>query len=292
MDRISHFQGVEVLQRFIDLCGDHISFRKLKRQGAFFQGVNVDGSLSKSSVNVASGAKSQMASLAQGVFVILALLFLAPLFANLPEAVLGAIVIQAVVFGLMDVKAMKRIYRLNRTEFWVGIIALLSVLTFGTLHGVINGLLMSLAVLVVRSSKPEIPVLGRLPGTKIFHRLTDDADSETYPELVIIRFDGPLFFATANALRDKVKAVTRDVTPPVKKVLIDMEGVDYIDLEGSDMLGEISKDMEIAGVDIHIARVKQGVMSMLKKDSVDQIIGQDHIHHRVFEAVQLFTGKV
>ena len=90
-----------------------------------FQGINVAGSLSKSSINDASSARSEMASLAQGVFVILTLLFLAPLFADLPQAVLGAIVIEAVLFGRMDVKAMQRIYRLNRIEFWVGTIALL-----------------------------------------------------------------------------------------------------------------------------------------------------------------------
>jgi len=152
--------------------------------------------------------------LAQGVFVILTLLFLAPLFADLPQAVLGAIVIEAVIFGLMDVKALKRIYRLNRTEFWVGTIALLGVLTFGTLKGVLIGLLLSLIVLIARSSGPDIPVLGRWPGTKVFHRLIENPDSETYPGLVIIRFDGPLYFATANALRDKVREVTTtDVTP-------------------------------------------------------------------------------
>jgi high affinity sulfate transporter 1 len=256
-----------------------------------FQGINVDGSLSKSSVNDASGAKSEMASLAQGVFVILTLLILAPLFADLPEAVLGAIVIEAVVFGLMDVKAMKRIYRLNRTEFWVGTLALLGVLTFGTLKGVLIGLILSLLVLIARSSKPNIPVLGRWPGTEVFHSLNENPDSETYPGLVIIRFDGPLYFATANGLRDKVREVTTDVDPPVTEVLIDMEGVDYLDLEGSDMLAEITKDMKGVGVEIHLARVKHAVMEMLEKDGVDQIIGRDHIHAKVAEAVQLFTQK-
>ena len=256
-----------------------------------FQGLNVDGSLSKSSVSDASGAKSEMSSLAQGVFVILTLLFLAPLFADLPEAVLGAIVIEAVIFGLMDVKAMKRIYRLSRTEFWVGTIALLGVLTFGTLKGVLIGLILSLLVLIARSSKPDIPVLGRWPGTKVFHRLDENPDSETYPGVVIIRFDGPLYFATANALRDKVRAVTTDVSPPVTVVLIDMEGVDYIDLEGSDMLNEISKNMKSVGVEIHLARVKHEVLQMLEKDGVYQIIGRDHIHVKVAEAVQLFTQK-
>jgi len=254
-----------------------------------FQGINVAGSLSKSSVNDASGAKSEMASLAQGVFIILTLLFLAPLFADLPEAVLGAIVIQAVIFGLMDVKALKRIYRLNRTEFWVGIIALLGVLTFGTLQGVLIGLLLSLLVLVARSSRPDIPVLGRSPGTEVFHRLKENPDSETYPGLVIIRFDGPLYFATANALRNKIRKVTTDLTVPVTMVLIDMESVNYLDIEGCDMLNEIATNMKGFGVEIHLARVKQDIMKIINKVGVNQIIGRDHIHQKVVEAVQWFT---
>jgi len=255
------------------------------------QGINVCGSLSKSSVNDGSGAKSEMASLAQGAFVILTLLILAPLFAALHEAVLGAIVIEAVVFGLMDVKAMKRIYRLNRTEFWVGTMALLGVLTFGTLQGVLLGLLLSLLVLIARSSKTNIPVLGRWPGTEVFHSLDRYPDSETYPGLVIIRFDGALYFATANGLRDKVREVTADVDPPVREVLIDMEGLNYIDLEGSDMLSEIAKEMRRVGVKIHLARVKNAVMEMLEKDGVDKIIGRDHIHDKVGDAVRLFTQQ-
>jgi MFS superfamily sulfate permease-like transporter len=85
--------------------------------------------------------------------------------------------------------------------------------------------------------------------------------------------------------------VTTDVSPPVTVVLIDMEGVDYIDLEGSDMLNEISKNMKSVGVEIHLARVKHEVLQMLEKDGVYQIIGRDHIHAKVAEAVQLFTQK-
>jgi high affinity sulfate transporter 1 len=257
----------------------------------FFQGINVAGSLSKSAVNDASGARSEMASLAQGVFVILTLLFLAPLFADLPEAVLGAIVIQAVVFGLMDVQAMKRVYRLNRSEFWVGTIALLGVLTFGTLQGVLIGLVLSLLVLIARSSRPEIPVLGRSPDTGVFHRLDENPDSETYPGLVIVRFDGPLYFANANALRDRIREVTTDVDPSVTMVIIDMEGVNYLDLEGCDMLNEITENMKSIGIEIHLARVKHGVRDMLEKDGVDKIIGSDHIHNKVVEAVQGFIQK-
>ncbi|MGD9050597.1 MAG: sulfate permease [Desulfobacterales bacterium] len=275
----------------IDINQEMLAQGMANVSSGIFQGINVAGSLSKSSVNDVSGAKSEMASLAQGVFVLLTLLILAPLFADLPEAVLGAIVIQAVVTGLMDVKAMKRIYRLNRTEFWVGLIALLGVLTFGTLQGVLIGLFLSLLVLVARSSKPNIPVLGRSPGTDVFHSLDQYPDSETYPGLVIIRFDGPLYFATANALRDKVRAVTTDTDPPVTMVLIDMEGVNYLDLEGSDMLKEIAENMKSAGVEIHLTRVKHDVMEMLMQNGVDRTIGRDHIHSKVFEAVEWFNHK-
>ena len=193
--------------------------------------------------------------------------------------------------GLMDVKAMKRIYRLNRTEFWVGSLALLGLLTFGTLQGVLIGLLLSLLVLIARPAKPNIPVLGRLPGTDVFHSLDQYPDSETYPGLAIIRFDGPLYFATANALRDKVRTVITGANPPVTMLVIDMEGVNYLDLEGSDMLNEIATNMKSAGIEIHLTRVKHEVMQMIEKDGVDQTIGPEHIHDRVAVAVQGFRQK-
>ena len=156
---------------------------------------------------------------------------------------------------------------------------------------VLMGLVLSLLVLIARSSKPNIPVLGRWPNTEVFHSLDENPGSETYPGLVIIRFDGALYFATANGLRDRVREVTADVDPPVREVLIDMEGVNYIDIEGSDMLAEITKDMQTLGVEIHLARVKHAVMEMLEKDGVDQIIGRDHIHDKVADGVRLFTQK-
>ena len=85
--------------------------------------------------------------------------------------------------------------------------------------------------------------------------------------------------------------MTTDIAPPVTRVLIDMEGVNYLDLEGSDMLNMITKDMKGVGVEIHLARVKHEVMEMLEKDGVDQVIGRDHIHAKVVEAVHLFTQK-
>jgi len=112
---------------------------------------------------------------------------------------LGAIVITAVYFGLFKVKEMRRLRRLSRTEFWLAMAALLGVLTFGTLEGVFIGVLLSLLWLIWRSSHPTIPVLGRMPDGKAYHNIENYPNAVTQPGVVIIRFDGPLFFATANS---------------------------------------------------------------------------------------------
>lgn len=250
-----------------------------------FQGINVDGSLSKSSVNDSAGAKSQMSNLAQGAFVILTLLFLAPLFSDLPEAALGAIVIEAVVFGLMNVGGMKRLFRLSRTEFWLALAALLGVLTFGTLQGVMIGVGLSLLWQVWRASHPGIPALGKMPGAKVYHSIDNYPDSETYPGLVIIRFDGPLYFATASALRNRIRELTIDVEPPVKAVVLDLESTDIIDLEGSDELHAAAKELKALNIEFRLARTKTAVKNILQQDGVVDTIGQDHFDAHVYEAV-------
>jgi MFS superfamily sulfate permease-like transporter len=252
----------------------------------FFQGINVDGSLSKSALNDSSGGKTQIASLAQAVFVILTLLFLAPLFANLPSAVLGAIVITAVIFGLFKVKEMRRLQRLSRVEFWLAMAALLGVLTFGTLPGVFIGVALSLLWLIWRSSHPAIPVLGRIPGVKAYRSIDNYPDATTYPGMVIIRFDGPLFFATASSLRMRVRELTREVEPPVKAIILDMESTNIIDLEGSDELREIAKELAELEIAFHLARVKIKIKLILEKDGVLEIIREERFHPTVESAVE------
>ena len=251
-----------------------------------FQGVNVDGSLSKSALNDSSGGKTQLASLAQAGFVILTLLFLAPLFANLPQAALGAIVITAVVFGLFKVKEMRRLQRLSRVEFWLAMAALLGVLTFGTLPGVFIGVALSLLWLIWRSSHPAIPVLGRIPDGEAFRSVENYPDATTYPGVVIIRFDGPLFFATASSLRMRVRELTREVEPPVKSIILDMESTNIIDLEGSDELREIAKELAELEIAFYLARVKVKIKRTLEMDGALEVIPEQRFHPTVESAVE------
>jgi SulP family sulfate permease len=255
-----------------------------------FQGVFNNGSLSKSPVNDQAGAQSQISNLAQAALILLTLMFLAPLFSNLPEAVLGAVIIEAVVMGMMDVPEMKRIYRVKRFEFWIAVAALLGVLTFGILQGVVIGVALSIFWLVAVSALPRIPELGRKLGTLSFYDLDEHPDGETYPGLSILRFDGGLFFVNADALGDRIRERVHEVQD-LNGVILSMEGVNFIDAEGADKLRSIAKAGSEHGVDLHLSRVKSQVMAILQRDGVIDLIGADHIHDSVAAALGMHLKK-
>jgi len=256
-----------------------------------FQGIYNNASLSKSPVNDEAGARSQVSNLAQALFIILTLLILAPMFSFLPEAVLGAIIIEAVTMGMMDVKEMRRLYRVKPFEFLAALAALLGVLTFGILQGVVIGVALSIIWLVAVSALPHIPELGRKPGSIAYFDLEEHPDSETYPGLSILRFDGGLFFVNADALGDRLRDVRVHAEAELNGVILSMEGVNFIDAEGADALAKIAKAGSELGVDLHLARVKSQVREVLQRAGVVDLIGASHIHDDIAGAVIMHVRK-
>ena len=271
--------------------------QELLAQGAsnvasgFAQGVFVNGSLSKSPVNDQAGAKSQVSNLFQALLIILTLLFLAPLFSKLPDAVLGAIIIQAVVIGMMDIKEMRRLYRVKRFEFLAAMAALLGVMTFGILQGVFIGVVLSLLWLVAVSSLPYIPELGRKKGTDAYFDLERHPDGESIPGLVIVRFDGGLFFVNSGALRDRMRSIRVREGEALKGVVVSMEGVDFMDTEGADAIKDIAEAGQQLGIDLHLARVKAQVTEVLERDGVLELIGPQRIHDDIAGAVKMYLTE-
>jgi sulfate permease, SulP family len=250
------------------------------------QGIPVSTSLSASSLNDQTGARTPLASLATGGVIILTLLFLAPLFSQLPEAVLGAIIIEAVVFGMMDVPAMRRLLRVKRFDFWIATAALLGVLSAGVLAGVIIGIALSIGWLVYVASVPAMPVLVRQPGTQVFRSQDDCPDGEVYPGLLVLGFDAGLFFIDANALEDRLRELAHAANPKLQVVVLDFEGVDYIDSQGAEKVGDILELARAHSIELRLARVKPSVMEVLRRDGVADRIGQPNIHGNVFEATR------
>ena len=251
------------------------------------QGIPVSTSLSASSLADSSGAKTQLASLTTGAVVVLTMILLAPLFSDLPTAVLAAIIIQAVVSGMMDVPQMQRLYRVLRTDFWIAIIALVSVLTAGVLAGVVIGVFLSLGYLIYISASPDMPELGRRPGSRAFRSVDDEPEVITYPGLLVMRIDASLYFANSGAVEDRLRQLVQGADPPIRTIVLDFEGVNRIDSQASEAIGKV---IDLAGyndIDLRLARVKGGeVMRVLEADGVVDRVGPSRIYPEVYEAVE------
>jgi SulP family sulfate permease len=249
-----------------------------------FQGMPVSTSLSASSLNESAGANTPVASLTTGALVLATLIALAPVFSHLPKAVLGAVIIDAVVFGMIDLRELRRLYRVTRVDFWVAVAAIVGVLSAGVLAGVVIGVVLSLLWLIYVATTPPMPLLGREAGTQVFRDLNENPGDETFPGVPVVRLDGGLFFATAEALEDRIRGLTESARPP-HAIVLDLEGVDFIDSQGASKLKDIHDLTRSDGVTLRLARVKPNVLKVLRADGLVDLIGADNIHGNVDRAV-------
>ena len=192
----------------IDIDQESVAQSMANAGAGLFQGMPVSTSLSASSLNDHSGARTGLASITSGVTVLLTLLLLAPLFSDLPKPVLAALIIEAVVMGMMDLPEMRRLARVQRFDFWIAIAAIAGTLLFGVLAGVMIGIGLSLLWLISVATRPSMPLLGRQAGTEVFRDLAEHPDDEQFAGVAVVRLDGGLFFATSDALEDRIRDVT------------------------------------------------------------------------------------
>ena len=171
----------------IDIDQESVAQAMANTGAGLFQGMPVSTSLSASSLNDHSGARTGLASITSGVTVLLTLLVLAPLFSDLPKPVLAALIIEAVVMGMMDVPEMRRLFRVQRFDFWIAVAAITGTLLFGVLAGVMIGIGLSLLWLISVATRPHMPVLGREPGTQVFRDVVENPDDEQYPQVVVLQ---------------------------------------------------------------------------------------------------------
>jgi sulfate permease, SulP family len=270
----------------IDVDQESVAQGMANAGAGVFQGMPVSTSLSASSLNESSGARTPAASLITGALVLLTLLFLAPLFSDLPNAVLAAVIIDAVVFGMIDVSELRRLRRVARFDFWIAAAAIVGVLSSGVLAGVVIGVALSLIWLIRVAATPFIPVLGRERGTQVFRDLDEHPGDETFPGVVVLRLDGGLFFATAQALEDRVREFAEDGSAPLGAVVLDLEGVNFIDSQGAEQLAAIHELVTSHDATLRLARVKPGVLAVLHADGFADQLGADHIHGNVHRAVE------
>jgi len=250
-----------------------------------FGGFLVVGSLSKTSVAMAAGARSQLANLVAAVFCFLTLVLLTPLFRGMPHPALAAIVIAAMLH-LSKPDYLRDLFGRSRWEFTVAAIVVAGELTVGVLQGIALGVVLSLLLLIYRTSHPLGAVLGQLPGEEAYRDLRLHPEASTFPGLLIWRPDGDLFFASIGHLGERLKAALAANHAPVKHVLLDAASVNLIDTSACDALLRLIRELQSRGITFAFARVRDPVRESMRLGGIEAVVGSTNFHERVTDGVR------
>jgi len=253
------------------------------------RGYPVAGGLSRTAVNAQAGARTGLAGVFTAALVALALLFLTPLLRGLPRASLAAIIVVAV-FGLIDRKLPRELWRVRRRELPVLLLTFMATLTLGISTGLVLGVLASLLLFVLRTTRPHTAVLGRLPGTHVYRNLRRFPDAEPVPGLVLVRLDAQLYFANAAFLRATLLRLVDEAPPPVRAVIVDASSIHDVDVSALESLREVHRALTARGIDLYFADVKGPVRDLLHRAGFVAELGPEHFSFTTHEAVQRALG--
>jgi SulP family sulfate permease len=255
-----------------------------------FGGFLVVGSLSKTSVAKAAGARTQLTNLVAAVFCFLTLVLLTPLFRGMPHPTLAAIVIAAMLH-LSKPGYLRDLLARTRLEFALAAIVIAGELTLGVPHGIALGVALSLLMLIYRTSHPEGAVLGQLPGTEAYRDVRRHPEARTFPGLLIWRVGGDLFFASIGHLVAGLNAALAAARPPAKHVLVDADSLNFIDASACDALLSSIKQLQSQGITIAFARVRDEVRERMRLWGIEAPVGSANFYERVTDGVRAWQQR-
>jgi len=255
---------------------------------AIFHGMIVGGGTSGTAANDSNGAKSQVSTIAASLMVMLTLLFLTGWFYHLPEAVLGAIVVHAV-WHLLDLSDLRRFRRIRRIEFREALVAILGVLAFGILNGLLLAVILTLIALMRYLSESHVAVLGRLPGTDEYVDVARHPDAQQFPGILIVRVERMWFFANADGIRRHIRALLGRASCPVRTLIVSFELIPMLDITAIDVLAQLHASAVDRGLRLVLAGVRDPVRDRLAKASLLTALGEENIFRSVDHAVDAVT---
>jgi len=250
-----------------------------------FGGFLVVGSLSKTSVAMAAGARTQLANVIAAVFCFLTLVLLTPLFRGMPHPALAAIVIAAMLH-LSKPGYLWDLLARDRREFAVAAIVVAGELTLGVPQGIGLGVVLALVMLIYRTTHPHGAVLGQLPGTEAYRDIRHHPEALTFPGLLIWRPGGDLFFASIGHLGDGLRAALAESRPPARHVLLDADSVNFIDTTACDALLNTIRETQSRGITVAFARVRDPVRERMRLGGIEAVVGSTNFHERVTDGVR------
>lgn len=262
--------------------------------GSLFQSYCANAGLSRTAVNVNEGAKTGLASIISALVVGLTLLFLTPIFSYLPKAVLGAIILVAI-YSLIDLKLPIELFKQRKDEFALLVLTFLTTLLIGITQGIIFGVLFSLVLLVNRISRPHVAVLGRIKGTDYFRNVERfEEDVESFPNILILRFDAQLFFGNKDYFKRQLFHQIRIKQPGLEYVILNAEAINYVDSSAIASLEQIINELKAQGVQLLIAGAIGPTRDIFYSSGLIESLGQENMFVRTHEAVdycESFTAK-
>jgi len=249
-----------------------------------FHGFPISSSASRTPVAIAAGARSQLTPLVGATAIVLLLLVAPAALQNLPQPILAAVVITAAI-GLVDARAVRRLYRVRRPEFVLWLTAFLGVAVLGVLVGILVAIVLSLADFVRRAWRPYDAVLGREDELKGYHDLERHPNARQVPGLLLYRFDAPLFFANADYFRGRISDLVATTTPRIRWVVVAAEPITDVDTTAADALFDLLSELQRQEVVLAFAELKGPVKDRLRRYGLYDQVGSEHFFPTVGTAV-------
>ncbi len=240
---------------------------------AFGQSYPVSGGLSQTAVNDKAGAKTPIALIFASIAIGLCLLLLTGLLENLPNVVLACIVLVAIK-GLVDFKEFFHLLKTNKTEFILAIIAVIGVLVFGILEGVLIAAIVTLILVLKAVSMPHVAILGRIPGTKRYSDVGRNPDNELFPQLFLFRVESSVYYFNTDYIENHILSkIYWQYTPP-STVVWDLSTSPNVDRVGAQMIGRLYLELKARGIRLRLAETRAGVRDILRHEKIDKLIGR------------------
>ncbi|MGA9155377.1 MAG: SulP family inorganic anion transporter [Candidatus Sulfotelmatobacter sp.] len=251
--------------------------------GAFLGAMPGGGGTTQTAVNVSAGARTQLAEMVTAAMTLVTMFLLAPLVAMLPQSALAALVI-VYSFGLIKPIEFRDILRIRRTEFSWAIVAFAGVVVVGTLKGIIVAIIVSLVTLAYQVADPPVYVLRRKPGTNVFRpQSLEHPDDESFPGLLLLRPEGPIFFANAAQIAHKIEPLVREAQPKI--VAVDASGVLDMEYTAVKMFAQLAKRQSQHGVQLWLIGMTPRVLAIVQRSPLGQLLGRERMHFNLEIAV-------
>lgn len=255
------------------------------------KGYPVSGSFSRTAVNESTGARTQLSAVISAAVVALALVILTPLFRPLPNAVLASVVVMAVI-GLVDVAEARRLYRVKRSDFYLMVLCFSSTLFLGIELGIVISVVASLVVVIRQTTRPHTAVLGRVPGTTSFRNVERSAEALTVDGVVVLRVDGPLYFANAEFLKEEFRRLEARHRGEMQVLVLDASSINDLDSSADRALLEMADELRSRDVDLYLANVKGMILDVMRRSGLYQHLGADRFFLSTDEAVRAAENRL